>query len=551
MAEVTRRAAAPGPPIWRLTLLGEAVTLWGRESRWHPGAAAAVLLAYLAVEGATPRERLAGLLWPERPEARARANLRQLLLRIRAAAPIVDGDPLRLAPDVWVDVRALTPDALAGRATGRLLAGLDASRWPGLAEWLEDRQGAHEARVRRALVEAIAAARERRDLAAAAVAAERLSRLDPWSETACRTVMEVALAQQEPATALRAYRRLRRALEQEVGTEPGVETVALARRAARAAGRAQLEPAQAGGDSRRVARRAESGGWLREGAELLLQTAEGLDDGPELARVLTELAWLEHRLGWNRRARTHAQRAVALPGGNVGGGAPEELPRADACFVLGSLAWATGDLAAARDRWGQALRSLRRGDRAARLRLSLDLALVEDALERPEVARRHYVTALELARELGDRPAEAKALNNLGVQLAREGRPADGMTLLLRAHAIARERRDRLLEGYVLDSIARARMAAPTGASGELAAARAAAARAASIAMDAGDVRLQIEAFLTLSRVSVTEGNAAAARRFAEAALARAEAAGWKPLAASAREHLVSAGGGSMDVTPA
>src|SRR5512139_1550005 len=48
---------------------------------------ARALFAYLIVEADRPhrREILASLLWPERPDAIARANLRQALVRVRRA----------------------------------------------------------------------------------------------------------------------------------------------------------------------------------------------------------------------------------------------------------------------------------------------------------------------------------------------------------------------------------------------------------------------------------------------------------------------------------
>ena len=54
------------------------------------------LLAYLAAEPGLPqrREALAELLWPERPEAAARANLRHTLANLRRAI----GDRDRRAP---------------------------------------------------------------------------------------------------------------------------------------------------------------------------------------------------------------------------------------------------------------------------------------------------------------------------------------------------------------------------------------------------------------------------------------------------------------------
>ena len=73
-------------PTLRLFLHGVA--------RWQRGAAPAhalerehaALLAWLWLEGPTPRSCLAGLLWPEVAEERARGNLRQRLLKLRADA---------------------------------------------------------------------------------------------------------------------------------------------------------------------------------------------------------------------------------------------------------------------------------------------------------------------------------------------------------------------------------------------------------------------------------------------------------------------------------
>lgn len=66
-----------------LRLLGRAAL--GRES-WIPlERKVAGVLAYLALEGPTPRSKLAGLLWPETHERVARNNLVQSLRRLRRA----------------------------------------------------------------------------------------------------------------------------------------------------------------------------------------------------------------------------------------------------------------------------------------------------------------------------------------------------------------------------------------------------------------------------------------------------------------------------------
>src|SRR5512136_3355667 len=65
---------------FRVELDGEAV--YGFETD-----KARALLAYLVVEADRPhrREALSGLLWPDQPDAVARARLRQTLYRVRQA----------------------------------------------------------------------------------------------------------------------------------------------------------------------------------------------------------------------------------------------------------------------------------------------------------------------------------------------------------------------------------------------------------------------------------------------------------------------------------
>jgi DNA-binding SARP family transcriptional activator len=69
----------------RLTLLGEATaTLGGKPLPGLSSRKALALLFYLAVTGRThTRSSLAGLLWPDTPEANARMNLRKELSRLR------------------------------------------------------------------------------------------------------------------------------------------------------------------------------------------------------------------------------------------------------------------------------------------------------------------------------------------------------------------------------------------------------------------------------------------------------------------------------------
>ena len=69
-----------------IRLLGSLqVTLDDQEVSGFDSDKVRALLAYLAVESNRPhrREKLAGLLWPERPERAARTNLRRALTNLR------------------------------------------------------------------------------------------------------------------------------------------------------------------------------------------------------------------------------------------------------------------------------------------------------------------------------------------------------------------------------------------------------------------------------------------------------------------------------------
>ncbi len=96
-----------------------ALQLIGTPSLHVPGAAPirlerkdAALLALLALGGATPRARVAALLWPDVDDEHARNSLRQRLFRLHrgAAADVVRaGDVLQLAAHVNHDLAASVP----------------------------------------------------------------------------------------------------------------------------------------------------------------------------------------------------------------------------------------------------------------------------------------------------------------------------------------------------------------------------------------------------------------------------------------------------------
>jgi DNA-binding SARP family transcriptional activator len=180
----------------------------------------ALLLAYLAVEGPTPRGRLATLLWPDVDDERARGNLRQRLLRLKRST--------------GVELVAGNPQAALAAGIGHdlddgheLLHGIEPHQAGGLADWLE----AQRERRLRARIEGLDAATTQAenegDLAAALRHASALVDLDPLSEHAHRRVMRVHYLRGDPAAAAAAYERCRDTLRRELNAAPSKETEAL------------------------------------------------------------------------------------------------------------------------------------------------------------------------------------------------------------------------------------------------------------------------------------------------------------------------------------
>jgi DNA-binding SARP family transcriptional activator len=200
----------------------------------------AMLLAYLAIEGPTPRGRLATLLWPDADEERARGNLRQRLLRLKrtAGTELVTGNPLmQLSGEVVHD--------LAGAY--EILHGLEPQE-DRIAEWLDAQRDRRRREYADRLAAATAQAEADRDLDAALGHAGALVELEPLSEHAHRRLMTIHYLRGDVGAALSAYERCREALQRELGAQPSRETEALRASIGRAGG-APAGGASAGVDS--------------------------------------------------------------------------------------------------------------------------------------------------------------------------------------------------------------------------------------------------------------------------------------------------------------
>ena len=238
----------------RVSLLGEQAiaddrtgTVVARSSR------SLALVAFLVCRAGTaqPRQRIAGLLWPESGDAQALTNLRRELHNLRQ---VLGDDPSLVVsardlcwqdtPTCRVDVRVFATQrqaALAAAAASddagvarRGTAAIDAYRGdllPGAYDdWLLEARSELERQCAE-LCDLVAAARARAgDLAGAVAAARRRIRLEPLEEAGYRALMQLQADLGDRAGAVSTYHHCASVLERELGVEPDAATQAVFRR---------------------------------------------------------------------------------------------------------------------------------------------------------------------------------------------------------------------------------------------------------------------------------------------------------------------------------
>lgn len=219
------------------------------------------LLAYLAVERDRPRSRqvLAGLLWPDWPGRDALSNLRYALSDLRKVigdrAPadgpdeqppvlLVTRDTLQLNPrsDTWVDVvafaRLVATDDTDPRLLNRLeravalyrgsfLEGFSVEDSAPFEEWALFTREQMSRQLSAALHRLAAAYEEQSEYEQMQAHAWRQLEVEPWDEVAHRQVMRALALQRQRSAALAHYETCRRLLAEELGVEPGRETMKL------------------------------------------------------------------------------------------------------------------------------------------------------------------------------------------------------------------------------------------------------------------------------------------------------------------------------------
>jgi DNA-binding SARP family transcriptional activator len=220
---------------WQLQILG-AASLSQADKILHPERKTLGVLSYLALEGATPRSKLAGLLWAESDERTARNNLVQVIRRLKKATDttlILGDDLLSLSSDINTDAAQLKVLAFAGDSkllnfSGELLAPYDYDDCPDFADWLFAERERIQSLKHHALQTLIQTHQKDSNYQEALRCADALLQLDTLSEESHCLVMRLHFLAGDRAAALKAFERCKEILDKELGVEPTTDTHSLA-----------------------------------------------------------------------------------------------------------------------------------------------------------------------------------------------------------------------------------------------------------------------------------------------------------------------------------
>jgi ABC-type oligopeptide transport system substrate-binding subunit/DNA-binding SARP family transcriptional activator len=244
---------------FQLALLGSyQLSVAGALVAQFPTAKVQALLAYLAVEVQTPhaRDTLIGLLWPDYTPESARHNFRQTLFRLRQVIPpahlLVTNQTVQFnsASEYRLDVTTFTelitacrrhahahPSACADCIErlqqavelyrGEFLAGFFLDDCPAFEEWILLKREWLRRQALQAFFDLAVYYERQEAYARAEVYAWRQVELDPPREEAHQQLMRVLALSGRRSEALAQYASCRRLLAEELGVEPGAETIAL------------------------------------------------------------------------------------------------------------------------------------------------------------------------------------------------------------------------------------------------------------------------------------------------------------------------------------
>ncbi len=221
---------------WNLHVLGTATLVSAKKTLTLERKIMAVL-GYLALEGPTPRSKIAGLLWPDSEESTARNNLAQALRRLRKATDqdLILGTDLLSLKGLESDATKLKVLSFEGNYNqllslgGELLAPYDYDDCPDFADWLFAERERILTLCKDALSGEMARLEKEGNHREALMVAEALLGQDTLSEDAHRWVMRLHYVLGDRAAALKAFENCKMVLDKELGVEPTHETEQLAK----------------------------------------------------------------------------------------------------------------------------------------------------------------------------------------------------------------------------------------------------------------------------------------------------------------------------------
>ncbi|KSU78707.1 DNA-binding transcriptional activator of the SARP family [Pseudarthrobacter enclensis] len=215
---------------WQLRHNGTEVRLAWRQQR---------LIAALAITGSRPRRYLSGLLWPEKPEARAMESLRTSVYLVSSQVPGLlenDGQVLALSDRVSVDLHEVAnsirqlgqpeftlsdENCMECLHCGELLPG-----------WYDDWVVLEQQRLRTLRVRAFLVLARRwiddGEVHKAVEAAESALELEPLHESAVALLINAELKSGNRARALQTFQAFRTNLGAELGIEPSEQLARVA-----------------------------------------------------------------------------------------------------------------------------------------------------------------------------------------------------------------------------------------------------------------------------------------------------------------------------------
>ena len=209
------------------------------EGEWHelPTDLPSTLLYYLAYHGSwVSREQLAFLFWSDSPEANARRNLRNLVLRVKALPYAQDLEIERnrlrwqVETDAQIFKQAVSENSFEKAIElyrDELLTGFRLDNALEFSDWLELERAELAKLHQDAVLNYLTELEKQEAYAKAAELLEPLRKADPFDETLLRRQLKNLQASQQFRQAVSTFEQFENSLDKEFGAEPELATIEL------------------------------------------------------------------------------------------------------------------------------------------------------------------------------------------------------------------------------------------------------------------------------------------------------------------------------------